>query len=130
MLHGVCWFVYLVGWLLVCLLVGWFCWFSSLLCTAIWRGRIWERAGNERHAAESGEGMDKDIEGALNRKMEKMGEGFVISVRHNMPGVGCVMICWVFSFVVSKCHGVCMCGIKQSTVLGLTGPENQGTLIF
>jgi hypothetical protein len=63
------------------------------LCTAIWRGRIWERAGNERHAAESGEGMDKDIEGAVNRKMEKMGEGFVISVRHSMPGVGCVMIC-------------------------------------
>jgi hypothetical protein len=41
---GVCWFVYLVGW------------FSSLLCTAIWRGRVWERTGNERHAAESMEG--------------------------------------------------------------------------
>jgi len=60
----VCWFACLF----VCSLAVWFCWFGSLLYTAVWRGRIWERTGNGRHAAESRQGVDKSIDGALTGK--------------------------------------------------------------
>jgi len=75
-----------------------------------------------------------------------MGEGSVISLRHSLPGAGSVVICCYsdrlsnalvgcgavlgVSFVVSKYCGVFICGVMQSTVFGLLGPENQGTLIL